>query len=122
MDPQPRRVKTYTSETGLVYQYYFVGKRRALESDSAAPATEYIFDVTTDNRKLFAVSILLQDTAVRSWAEAHGRELVEAEQYAAAKLRMLKAFDEVADMAYEGRRLLVDSEAIHELLALVGLE
>jgi hypothetical protein len=119
---QPRRIKTYTGQTGYVYQYYFVGKRRALEDDAAGPATEYVFDVTSDNRKLFAVSVLLQDDAVRSWAGLHGRDLVEAEQYAAAKLRMLQAFDEMPDMAGEGRRLLVDPAAISELLDSIGLE
>jgi len=119
---QPRRIKTYTGQTGYVYQYYFVGKRRALENDAAAPATEYVFDVTSDNRKLFAVSVLLQDEAVHSWAGLHGRELAEAEQYAAAKLRMLQAFDELPDMAGEGRRLLVDPPVISELLDAIGLE
>jgi len=119
---QPRRIKTYTGQTGYVYQYYFVGKRRALENDAASPATEYVFDVTSDNRKLFAVSVLLRDDAVRSWAGLHGRELAEAEQYAAAKLRMLQAFDELPDMAGEGRRLLVDAPAISELLDAIGLE
>jgi hypothetical protein len=35
---------------------------------------------------------------------------------------MLQAFDELPDMAGEGRRLLVDPAAISELLDLIGLE
>jgi hypothetical protein len=41
-----RRIKTYTAETGFVYQYYFVGKREALPGAEEGPACEYIFDVT----------------------------------------------------------------------------
>ena len=40
-----RRMKTYTGQTGYVYQYYFVGKRDALPGAPEAPATEYIFDI-----------------------------------------------------------------------------
>ena len=47
-----RRLKTYTGQTGYVYQYYFVGKRAALEGDAEAPSTEYIFDVTPIARQL----------------------------------------------------------------------
>ena len=63
-----RRVKTYTGETGYVYQYYFVGKRPALDSDTEAPSTEFIFDVTSDRKTIFAVSIFLQPEALSAWA------------------------------------------------------
>src|SRR5438445_251084 len=45
-----RRMKTYTAETGYVYQYYFVGKREALPQAPEAPAAEYVFDVTPDRK------------------------------------------------------------------------
>ena len=53
-----RRMKTYTGEQGYVYQYYFVGKRPAVESGT--PATEYIFDVTSDRKVTYAVSVLVE--------------------------------------------------------------
>ena len=70
-----RRLKTYTAQTGYVYQYYFVGKRAALEGDPEAPATEYVFDVTSDRKTTFAVSIFLQPQALEAWAAARGRSL-----------------------------------------------
>ena len=45
-----RRMKTYAGSQGYVYQYYFVGKRPALAADPEAPATEYVFDVTSDRK------------------------------------------------------------------------
>ena len=63
-----RRLKTYTGAQGYVYQYYFVGQREALVADPAAPASEYIFDVTSDRKTTFAVSILLPATFARSRA------------------------------------------------------
>jgi hypothetical protein len=56
-NPTVRRLKTYTGAQGYVYQYYFVGKRPALADDPEAPATEFIFDVTSDRKLTFAVSI-----------------------------------------------------------------
>ncbi len=117
-----RRQKTYTSETGCVYQYYFVGKRPALSDDPAAPAKEFIFDVTPDRKQTFAVSIFLRTPAVIAWQEKHGRELVEVEQYAAAKMMLLRAFDVVEDMMQGGRRLMIEIEELEELLEQIGVD
>src|SRR5580698_6604912 len=61
--PPVRRLKTYTGSQGYVYQYYFVGKRPALPDDPEAPATEFVFDVTSDRKLTFAVSVFLPDSA-----------------------------------------------------------
>jgi hypothetical protein len=111
-----RRMKTYTGQTGFVYQYYFVGKREALPEAPERPAMEYVFDVTSDRHSTYAVSVFLRDEARHLWADAHGRELNEAEQYATAKLRLFAAFDEVEDMASSGRRLVIGPENIESLL------
>ena len=115
-------MKTYTGSTGYVYQYYFVGKRDALKSEPLAPATEYIFDVSPDRKMTYAVSIFLRPAALSTWADARGRSLSEPEQYAAAKMRLFQAFDELDDVLQEGRRLVVDEENVLELLSSLGLE
>lgn len=117
----PRRVKTYTGETGYVYQYYFVGQRAALVADPEAPATEYVFDATSDRKITFAVSVFLKPEALAAWAQAHGRALTASEQYAAAKMRLLRGFDEVENMRDQGRRLLVDAHNIDPLLEPLAL-
>ena len=101
-----RRMKTYTGGQGYVYQYYFVGKRAALADAPEAPASEYIFDVTSDRKTTFAVSVFLPDEVLRVWAGRHGRTLTEAEQYGAVKMRLFQAFDEIEDMMGKGRRLV----------------
>ena len=117
-----RRLKTYTGQTGYVYQYYFVGKRAALEGDPEAPATEYIFDVSADRKTTFAVSIFLQPPALAEWAAARGRNLSAPEQYAAAKLRLMRGFDEIPDMLHNGRRLRLDGELLLVLLESIGVD
>jgi len=117
-----RRMKTYTGGQGYVYQYYFVGKRPALAEDPEAPATEFVFDVTSDRKHTFAVSVFLPERAVSGWAAAHGRALTDAERYAAGKLRLFRAFDEVEDMKTNGRRLVIEAALLEESLASLGVE
>ncbi len=114
-----RRVKTYTAQTGLVYEYYFVGQREALSSE--IPATEYIFDVISDRRARYSVSVFVRQDGLDFWAASHGRKLGDSERYAAAKLRLQLGFDEIGDMLAEGRRLKVDASNIEETLASLDL-
>jgi hypothetical protein len=117
-----RGLKTYAGAQGYVYQYYFVGQRAALADDSEAPATEFVFDVTSDRKLTYAVSVFLQESAVQAWASTHGRSLTQPEQYAAAKLRLFRAFDELDDLQARGRRLVVDAGTLEESLASLGVE
>jgi hypothetical protein len=116
-----RRLKTYAGSQGYVYQYYFVGSRPALASQGGPSATEYVFDVTSDRKTTFSVSIFLPHEAVAAWATAHGRQLSAGEQYAAAKLRLFRGFDEIENMILEGRDLRLDTALLEELLTGVGV-
>src|SRR5579885_768281 len=107
-----RRLKTYTAQTGYVYQYYFVGQRDALATDPESPATEYVFDVTSDRKTTFAVSVFLSPRAVETWKAARGRALTQPECYAAVKLRLMQGFDEITDMLQSGRRLRLEGREI----------
>jgi hypothetical protein len=115
-------MKTYAGTQGYVYQYYFVGQRAALANDPEAPATEFVFDVTSDRKLTYAVSVFLPEKSVTTWAATHGRPLTEAEQYAAAKLRLFRVFDELEDVKTHGRRLAIDAGLLEEALAGLGIE
>ena len=117
-----RRMKTYTGGQGYVYQYYFVGKRPALPNSSEEAAAEYIFDVTSDRKTTFAVSIFVPQEAARRWASAHGRMLTEAEEYGAVKMRLFQGFDEIEDMMGQGRHLRVDADTLEQVLATLRVE
>ncbi len=121
-DKPIRRLKTYTGTQGYVYQYYFVGQRAALADEPEAPATEFVFDVTSDRKQTYAVSVFLPEKAVAAWVQAHSRPLTEAEKYAAAKLRLFRAFDELEDLKTQGRRLIIDAALLEEALASLGVE
>lgn len=110
-----RRMKTYTGGQGYVYQYYFVGKR------PVEKATEYIFDVTSDRKTTYAVSVFFPEESARQWAANHGRNLTEAEQYGAVKMRLFQGFDEIENMMDEGRRLSLDAADLDQLLSALGV-
>src|SRR5258706_6436592 len=116
-----RRLKTYTGSKGYVYQYYFVGQRPAAIMPEV-PATEYIFDVTSDRKTTYAVSVLLPQQVVSAWNEEHGRSLKDSEQYAAAKLRLFRAFDELQAIPTTGCCLRVDLHSLEESLSTLGVE
>lgn len=120
MKGQPRtvRLKTYSAETGLVYQYYFVGKRRALSE----AASEFVFDVSSSPDLRYSVCIFVSDLALKAWCGSHGRELLDAEIYAAAKARLFQAFDEIEDLFGTGRQLQIEVGAFEELLGGLGVE
>jgi hypothetical protein len=115
-----RRMKTYTGGQGYVYQYYFVGKRATV--DASTPAAEYIFDVTSDRKVTYAVSVLVESAALKAWAEVHGRVPSEAEEYGAVKMRLFRAFDEIEDMMAAGRELRVGVAELKEAFGALGVE
>ena len=117
-----RRMKTYSGAQGYVYEYYFVGKRPALANDPEAPATEFIFDVTSDRKLTYSVSIFLPQEPLTAWSQNHGRVLNDAEQYAAVKMRLFRAFDELEDVKAGGRRLRIDSQSLEEGLEGLGVQ
>jgi hypothetical protein len=115
-------MKTYTGAQGYVYQYYFVGQRTAMADAPETPASEYIFDVTSDRKTIFAVSVFLPQEAARGWSSRHGRGLNDAEQYGAVKMRLFQAFDEIENMMADGRRLVLREDGLEKTLALLGVQ
>jgi len=87
------RMKTYSGESGYVYQYYFLESQPRQRWWNRV-GTAYLFHVTSDRKGFFVVEVLVEEGALRAWERAHGRALVETEQYAAAKMRLFRAFDE----------------------------
>ena len=117
-----RRMKTYSGAQGYVYEYYFVGKRAALPDNAEAPATEFVFDVTSDRKLTYSVSVFLPQGPLTAWTQRHGRALNDAEQYAAVKMQLFRAFDELEDMKANGRRLRIDTQLLEEAMENLGVD
>ena len=86
------------------------------------PPLNLFSNVTSDRKLTYAVSVFLPDSAREAWSQKHGRPLSDAERYAAAKLRLFRAFDEVEDLKTHGRRLSIDTNLLEEALSSLGVE
>jgi hypothetical protein len=76
----PRRLKTYGAECGYVWEYFFAGRAGA----------EYRFEASATRGPFVTIVIVVDRSAVE---RAAGREVTEVEEYAAAKMSLLRAFD-----------------------------
>ena len=119
-----RRIKSYNADTGYVWQYHFEEVRSGPEVSGRAgrPGSEYIFIVSRDRKTSYAVPVFLRREALDSWVAAHGRSLSGAEQYAAVKMRLFRAFDEIEDLEPARDTLEVTPDNIADLLAPLNLD
>lgn len=115
-----RRLKSYSAATGYVYQYCFE-EVRPRQKRGGREGSEYVYSVSRDRKHSFAVPIFLRREAVEAWARAHGRPLTGTEEYAAAKMRLFAAFDEMDDLEAKRFTLEVTPENLEELLAPLDL-
>ena len=117
--PATRRMKTYSAQSGYVYQYFYEGQREF--RSPPGQGTEYVFQISADRKNWENASVLVGDAALRAWQEAHGRELSSTERYAIAKMALFQAFDErptPAGMRGEIHVRKADIEGIVESLGL----
>ncbi len=115
--PRPgaaHRIKSYSSETGYTYQYYFFEVNKARRGIAAG--NEYVFLVSVDRKTTFPLRVFVREDAVRKWGKQAGRALSGTEEYAAAKMRLFQAFDEVEGLAQSRPALEVDGGNLDDLL------
>jgi hypothetical protein len=108
--PPVRRLKSYSAQSGYVYQYFYEGQRPC----GGESGTEFVFTVCADRKTFHPVSVLVGQ-------EAHARGLTSTERYAVAKMALFQAFDERATPALmkgEVRVRPADMAAIIETLGL----
>jgi len=113
-----RRLKTYSAQSGYVYQYYFEG-HRPLAGRKAG--TEFVFTVSADRKRWQAVEVRIPDAAIETWERAHGRELSSTERYAVAKLSLFQAFDERPEPDSLGEPVLVRNADVQGIMETLGL-
>jgi len=82
--PGRARMKTYSAESGYVYQYVYRGHR----------ATEYVFSVTSDRKNWRLIGVILDQATMDQWSSGAGRALLPVECYAIAKLALFDSFDD----------------------------
>lgn len=90
--PTIRRMKSYSAESGYVYQYFYEGQRPF--RSGAEGGNEYVFTVSADRKTFHPVSVLVGDAALAGWEQTRGHALSSTERYAISKMALFQAFDE----------------------------
>jgi hypothetical protein len=111
-----RRYKSYAAETGIAYRYFFESRRSLVRPAGLGPGSDYIFVLTADQGPPFTLRVFVSQRAITAWRAAHARELDPSEQYALAKMRLFRAFDELENLRDQSLNLLVDETNVEELL------
>jgi hypothetical protein len=88
-------MKTYSAQSGYVYQYYYEG-HRAFRSAGETGA-EFVFTISADRKSWSEASVQVSDQAVAQWELSHARQLSNNERYAIAKMALFQAFDDRAN-------------------------
>jgi hypothetical protein len=112
----PRRYKSYAAETGIFYRYCYISRRSVVRPAGLGPGSDYIFVVTANQGPPLALRIFVSEKALAAWHTVHSRELDSSEQYAAAKMRLFRAFDGLENLGEESLNLVVDESNVVELL------
>ncbi len=86
-----RREKTYSAESGYVYQYFYEGYRESRRGQQQGH--DHVFSVTTDRKSRFPVTVFLGRQVLEDWERSHERPLTAPEQYAVVKMTLFGAFD-----------------------------
>src|SRR5262245_42415429 len=110
--PAVRRQKTYSAQSGYVYQYCYEGHRGDME---------FVFTVSADRKNWYESSVTVAQTAMQSWEQAHGRVLSGTERYALAKMTLFAAFDERPSPAEMRQPIYVSEEKVVEIMEELGL-
>lgn len=106
--PAVRRMKTYSAQSGYVYQYFYEGRR----------GVAYVFSISSDRKHWSPVEVTLDEGAIAAWEQAHGRQLSSTERYAVAKMALFEAFDERTPEAMGGE---VRASAVEAIIDGLGL-
>jgi len=118
--PRHQRRKTYSADSGYVYQYLYQGYRVALET--RGNATEYVFDVSAGREASFPVSVFVADDATGAWERRRNRELNSTERYAIAKMALFGAFDEREGSHAMRVAVWVGEELLEKTLETLGID
>jgi hypothetical protein len=117
--PAVRRLKSYSAQSGYVYQYFYEGQRPFRSSGESG--IEFVFTVSADRKEFHPVGVLVSESALLAWEQAHDHALSSTERYAISKMALFQAFDERATpdlMKQEVRVRAADVSAINETLGL----
>ena len=112
------RPRTYSADSGYVYQYWFAGFRPVKRAGEGY--IEYVFEVTGARESPSAVSVLLAEGRLPAWTGTQ-RELTASERYGIAKLCLKRALDSFPDPKTLSPQVVPSKSDVEEVAATLDL-
>jgi hypothetical protein len=112
------RPRTYSADSGYVYQYAFAGFRRVWRDGEHY--VEYVFQVTGGRGEPSPVAVLLAERRLPEWS-GRDRELTASERYGIAKVCLKRALDRFPDPASMESRVVPGQAEIAEIAETLDL-
>ena len=116
--PRFGRQKTYSAESGYVYQYSLTSFRQHRGSQ---PVYEYVFLVSAGRPPAASLSILLKDSVLRQYQTQLGRELSASERFAIAKIGLKRHLDQSETPSSVARSVSPDVAEVGAISSFLGL-
>jgi hypothetical protein len=89
--PRTGRQKTYSAESGYVYQYVLSSFRQ--HRRGGEDLHEYTFEVSGGPGRTSSVAIVLKSSVLHTWIRQHDREFSASERYGIAKITLKRELD-----------------------------
>jgi hypothetical protein len=107
------RQKTYSAESGYVYQYALSDFRQRRELREFV--NEYTFTVTSGGTRTAAVTVALRSSVLDAWEMSRGRDLTASERFGIAKIALKRAFDDASSPVALGNVIAPERAEVEEI-------
>jgi hypothetical protein len=110
--PGSGRPRTWSAESGYVYEYQFAGLRRVRQGSESV--IEYVFEVSGGRGPKTPLSVILREERLAAWT-GRARELTASERYGIAKICLKRALDRFPAPDAMQRELHPDAAELREI-------
>jgi hypothetical protein len=117
--PEVRRLKSYSAQSGYVYQYFYEGQRPF--GSGGESGIEFVFTVSADRKTFQRVSVRVPEAALSAWEQTHDHTLSSTERYAVSKMALFQAFDERSGPNQMRGDVLVRKADVDAIIETLGL-
>jgi hypothetical protein len=117
--PRTGRQKTYSAESGYVYQYVlssFKQHRRGGED-----LHEYTFEVSAGRGRSSSLTVVLRSSVLREWIRRHDREFSASERYGIAKITLKRQLDAGENPSALPTSIAPDIDEVADISSFLGL-
>lgn len=118
--PPSPRLKQYTAQNGLQYEYSYEGCRPFRSRYDSG--TEFAFRISRGRKAGPTVAVFLSAGVVSAWEQGHGRSFSAAELYAIAKMALFQAFDERSGLTEMGQDVRVRTGDLEAIVAALNID